>query len=904
MTHGLASLTIWAAAATALGGTNLISDPGCEADADRDASPDYWQAAGDSRLVTQALGFGTGRDAKRCLRLACTRFSPGNPAAHAMLCQKAVPVRRGRAYRVSLWARAEGLAAEIVSLALSDTATWSNCGLEDAFAPSAEWQRYEFVFRATRDCSMKSRFQIWFTSTGTLWVDDVCLEEVEGLLHRPGHVLPAEGHANLVPNASFECGIDGWGSAEADRVTHWGGRLNRLVGALDAEEAFHGRHSLRIELKPESQPVSYFDWYHLHREPIRAPLAGNLGYLEVTPGRPYVLSVSMKAADEETPARLAVRQFMGPGFEKAVRLCSEWRRYALRFQPTRPWCYVLAGPDLCRSHESPRPPERATVWLDAVQLEPAEAPGAFSARTTVELGLATERLGNVFGWDEPLRLHLRVANHDPEQARAARIELWLTDFFGEELWREAREETVPAADAVRRRVSLEPGPARRGFLRLHVKMAAGGSSHQRSIRLAVIPIHREADSRFGVNHAYSWPHLLELCRMAGLQWVRDWSLKWQQVEPEKGRFTFAETDDQIDRPLGHGLRVLALAPFPSSSWASTAPADTKAADDRSSEQARVAHAPRDLAEFETYVERTVGHYRDRLGWWQVFNEPLFTHYSLPRRHGYTATDYARLTKAFVRAARRADPQCRILAGIGYLSEGRIMEDFEEFFAAGALEAIDAVDIHYYPRLRRPEFLEGLLQKLGGVMEKYGKRRPIWLTEYGYYADDEPWALPMPHSGFNRPLSSERQQAEYAVRWATLAFANGVEKIFYHAGTCDGLNQDSLQGIFFEYAGRPHKIYAAQAVMSHLLTPDSVFVERLSLGEGVRGYLFRDGRRLVGVVWAPGGVQAGRIRLGDAGLQLWDIMGRPQNSREVVPGETPVYLLSDALSVDQFKAAVD
>lgn len=47
----------------------------------------------------------------------------------------------------------------------------------------------------------------------------------------------------------------------------------------------------------------------------------------------------------------------------------------------------------------------------------------------------------------------------------------------------------------------------------------------------------------------------------------------------------------------------------------------------------------------------------------------------------------------------------------------------------------------------------------------------------------------------------------------MTLAGGVEKIFYHAGTCDAINSDRMQGIFFECAGAPHKIFAAQALMA-------------------------------------------------------------------------------------------
>ena len=240
--------------------------------------------------------------------------------------------------------------------------------------------------------------------------------------------------------------------------------------------------------------------------------------------------------------------------------------------------------------------------------------------------------------------------------------------------------------------------------------------------------------------------------------------------------------------------------------------------------------------------------------------------------------------------------------MGYIRGGQIMDDWRQFLAAGGLEGIDAVDIHHYPRSRPPEFIEPLLQELNALMDKHGGRKPIWCTEYGYYADDDPWAVPMPHQGFNRPLPSEALQAAYAVRWATLLFANGVDKILYHAGTCYGVNRDSLQGIFYEYAGQPHQIYAAQAVMSHLLTPTCRLVKKLSLGKGMWAYLFRDGERLVGVVWAKASA-ARAIRLGSDKLALWDLMGRPQKARHFTPGGTPVYLLADALSPEAFEAAL-
>ena len=662
-------------------------------------------------------------------------------------------------------------------------------------------------------------------------------------------------------------------------------------------------------LTPKNQPVSFFDYYEASHTPVRAPLAANVGYLEVEPGRPYTLSVYMKAQKLGTPACLAVREFLGGEFQKTVRVSPAWERYVLSFKPSGRWCYVLAGPDLRPTRQNPQPPGSATVWIDAVQLQQAAAAGPFATRQPLEIGIRTPKVGNVFGWDEPLRFDVTAGSSGEKAQRDVVIELTLTDFFDKEVWRGALPMQVAGRGCVERQVSLPPADKLRGFLRLHAKI--GGGEAERTLRLAAIPISKREDSRFGINHAYSWPHLLDLCRQAGLGWVRDWSLRWQQVEPEKGRFTFAETDLQIDRPLQSGLRVLGLLPFPSSDWSSSAPASALAkieSDEAYSNHGaltRVAYAPRNVAEFESYVERTVAHYRGRIQWWQVFNESLCTHYSLPPSVGYKPVDYARLVQALARAARRADPQCRILAGtIGEVREAGTMDGFCRFFAAGALEAVDAVDIHEYPTVRRPEYMEDLLAKLNAKMDQCGGRKPIWVTECGYWADDDPSMRPMLRVEGVDLLPNEQMQAEFAVCWAAVLFAGGVDRIFYHAGTCCGINGDNPWDGFFKFDGQPHKLYAAQAVLSHLLGPTCRFVRRLAIGEGTRCYLFRDGLRLVAVVWRRPDSPERTIHLAGEKMSCRDLMGRSmEGQRSVALRAAPFYILADGLSDEEFAAAL-
>jgi hypothetical protein len=108
-------------------------------------------------------------------------------------------------------------------------------------------------------------------------------------------------------------------------------------------------------------------------------------------------------------------------------------------------------------------------------------------------------------------------------------------------------------------------------------------------------------------------------------------------------------------------------------------------------------------------------------------------------------------------------------------------------------------------------------------------------------------------------------------------------------------------MYLRYGSEPFKCYASQAVMAQLLTPSCKFVKRLLPDEPVRAYLFRDTERTVGIVWAPEGTAPRAIKLGNAKLQLWDIMGRPQTARTFTPSAVPMYVVGEGVSPEDTKS---
>jgi Carbohydrate binding domain len=897
----LATLVLlWSGASSHADGRNLVTNGSFEESTARPGVPDSWSAAGNS-AIRQVLGLDTGRDGRRCARLSCTVFAGDGGDSHAMVCQTGkIGLKRGRWYRLSFWARAEGIAAGSVEVALVNTRPWKNAGLAEAFLPAAQWQRSEFLFRAPEDLPARtSRLQFWFTSTGTLWLDDVALTE-SGDAQQWYPEISTDGVKNMLPNSSFECGTAGWGSLTYG-FDGWGGNLFRLEGDIDGTIAHHGGHSLRITLQPGKTPVHYFDYYQPVRLPVRRVLAANRGWLRVRPGEPLTLSAFLRADADGVVAQLAANEAPERLLHKAVPLRTAWDRYEFTFTPSQTFVFIAVGLDLDASRR-----DSASLWIDAVQLERGNHATDYSPRRPVESFLDTGVVGNVFTNPRAggtLSLH---AYNDTDEEQTIQGRLTVTDFFDRAV-SEARPtlNLRPHSNGTTALTGVASG--RLGSFRADwtPKLSGNpgdakgrnGNAALSSIRFAVIdpPESGLVDSPFGFNHAYPWDFLVRLARQAGIVWWRDWSAKWQTVEPERGRLDFTIPDTQIERVLGLGGAAEVLLPFPATTWSTTAPREEVAKkagrDSELRERLPLAFAPKDPSDFGRYAAATVRHYRGirppGVSYFQILNEPVYTDYALPREFGYTVDDYLRLLEVARKAMKAEDSQCQVVGGI---SAGLASRYTREFITRGGLRSVDVFDLHIYDPPRPSENYESPFRALEKLMRAHGGPRPVWITEWGCYADDDPATRPYSFGDetMNRCLwPSERAATEHLVKFTAVSFAHGVRKIFFHAGTCGRINGPSAGGVLFEYGGAPRKMYAGVAALSRLLgVPETC--ERIVDRDGLHAYVFRARNHGVAVLWCSYG-RTRPLQL-DPNSQPYDIMGNPLPVRGLVLGETPVYVV--------------
>ena len=874
-----------ASSISAVGNGSTVINGGFEKDTDGNEMADYWHFSGDEGVtVTWALDEGfVGQFSQK---LTCTHFTRLSPASHAMLYQmNTVQLEEGMWYRVSFAAKQEGILSQVAHVSIVNTKTWRDSGLKESFHVTHEWKQFEFVFQATETILKDIRLEFWYTSIGTFWLDDVRLEPSEPIETRFTEVVPSTTAVNLLPNSSFECGTSGWGSI-AD-LPERSGNLNLPVGAVVTATARLHRSSFKIALTPETIPVCSFDYFSLHRVPVKAPLLANRGWITVEPGADYTLSAYMKAGSDGLMGVLSAQQAFRGNLQRQVRISTEWTRYTFTFQPQAEQIFIALGLDLEASQK-----ETGTVWIDGVQLVKKNWPLPYRPRATVEVGLETARLGNLFPYGVEPEMVATIFNSDVA-THSIVLYLKTMDLDDAIVHETTLPVDVPPGQTVR--ISIDPGVLLKGFYRLHLHCEGADVALTRSLRFAIIQPYTKSDSLFGINHAYPWPHLLDLSKQIGICWFRDWSLKWQDVEPEEGKFEFTQANYQINRVIERGMNVLLLLPFPSSNWSSSAGPEVKVGEIYPESRERMAYMPRDLEEYAAYVRETVRHYRTRLTVWEILNEPIHTSYALPEGKGYQIEDYVRLLAVAYQAVKEVDPGALVIGG---MADGPATHYTQEFIEKDGLRWVDALNLHIFPRLTAPDTYEETLRELREKMQSVGAERPIWFTEGGYYADDDKPFEPY-NSPWLEPVDSEVEASEWQVKLNTLLLAYGAETIIYHAGTCGSLNNEGLEGIFFEWAGEPRKMLVTQSAMANLLSPPIRSLGLIKSPEELTAYGFESDGQTVIVAWAKEGTGEREISLAGKPWRVVEFQGNELKVDRISLTGRPVYFVAEGTMPEEF-----
>ncbi len=867
-------------------------------------TPVRWKAEGDS-TVRQTLTVST-EDGVCCAKLACTKFEGGGPSSHAMLAQVGgAALRKGKLYEFSCRAAERDMAGRSVTVAISDTKDWQNCGLMRALSLSPSFKPFRCVFRATCDVNKTGRLQIWFAETGTLLVADVKIVEIGEVDVKFTDEIKPTGSKNLVYNSSFELHWMGWSSF--GQKAGWG-NYSQLCGQVVPRDDGKGM-CLCIEVGGDRSKSLAFDYPQATIVPPRRVLAASVGWIPVQKGKPYTVSADMRCGELPITAVLGVceksptqpssyegRTILSP----RQTLDKAWKRYQFTFTPTQPYVFVLVGPDLA---QEPAEGKVVETFIDNVQLAAGED-AQYVPRSTVEVALMGNGVTEAPTPGQGMSICLVWAcNHGGAPATIS-VELDARDFFDRKIELEPVKIDVPPHSMRRAASSLSQWWL--GFCRVTGRWTIDGREDSQTVRLTTIPKHLN-ETILGINHAFSDRRMIDVARKAGVGWYRDWSLRWQAIEPSPGRIDWSFADREMDS-IGTSIVAL-LPPFPSAQWSSEAAADLPTTG-YPGIRIREAWAPKDPQKLGDYVAVAVKHYkasstpgRPQIRTWEFLNEPIYTDYALPAKgktryggKGYEVADYVALLKIAAQRMHAEDPGCKVIGGAaappGALSKAMI--------EGGCLQHVDIFNLHDYPT-RQPESFAAPMDDLLAAMDKHGGRKPIWITEFSYYGDDDPPRTPfLPGENAwaeQRLLESERQCAEFTVRYMLVMLRSGVEKFFIHSGACGSANSYDGECCLFRYGGVPTKVMPAVAVLTSLLGPAPKLVAEKRVG-GAWCLAFTTAQQTVMAVWDPN--DGGKKMQLPQGVECVDIMGMEVKGPAIL-STSPVYLTCAA---GEWKRAVE
>ena len=208
-----------------------------------------------------------------------------------------------------------------------------------------------------------------------------------------------------------------------------------------------------------------------------------------------------------------------------------------------------------------------------------------------------------------------------------------------------------------------------------------------------------------------WEKAISLMKEAGVAWVR-MDFLWSDIEPSPGNFEFGKYDCLVDMLYKNNINILGLLHY-STDWASSC--------------GKWNCPPTDNKIFVNYASRVVERYKDKVKYWEIWNEPDSSVYWL-NQDGLKS--YCLLLREVYIALKQIDPECKILNG--GLANG--VASVNKLYDNNAKDYFDIMNIHFFETPFNKGAIKGALSYLRTtrkIMNRNGDTdKKIWLTEIG------------------------------------------------------------------------------------------------------------------------------------------------------------------------------
>ncbi|MCE5215617.1 hypothetical protein LLH03_01190 [bacterium] len=333
----------------------------------------------------------------------------------------------------------------------------------------------------------------------------------------------------------------------------------------------------------------------------------------------------------------------------------------------------------------------------------------------LQVRLTTNHVGHVFSGAEPVRVTL--TGLCPGAAQTCQLDLKLSDYAtGEALWHGTQTLSCDARSCTDTTLTL---PLERFGV---FELVAEGGPQPATLRVCRVPTPRQVDpdaSTIGMNifqqQIWWYAYQVPLMAQAGVHWIRPW-LAWENVwsvqQPTADVWDTRALDAALRRMESYRMEYQAIL-FNAPQWV------TGNAGWRAPPEER-------LGLWSGYVRRLVSQYKDRIQYWEVWNEPDLMWQEQTRHSG---AHYVAVLKAAWEAAKAADPNCKVLG----LSHAGYMEWLERVGQLGAKDYFDIATIHSYAA---PSGYSAAVKQRRDMLARYGMGdKPLWINELGATAYD-------------------------------------------------------------------------------------------------------------------------------------------------------------------------
>ena len=247
-------------------------------------------------------------------------------------------------------------------------------------------------------------------------------------------------------------------------------------------------------------------------------------------------------------------------------------------------------------------------------------------------------------------------------------------------------------------------------------------------------------SPFGIQAGTLVDSLVARAAEIGVKWTR-LGASWSEVENEKGVYSWENTDKAFEIALKNGITPFITVGGGNSDYSKmTTYDDPKLAEIYGYRPEPPIKDPIAMEAFLKYVEAVVERYKDKIDYWEVWNEPNHRNYWGAEPDG---KEYGRLLVQTAELIRKIDPGCKIIGGA---MAGINAEFTDDFLSVGSDKLIDIISYHNYGAV--PEERVYAAIDLWEVINKYNPKIELWQGECGYpshsssrdFRGRAPWGL--------------------------------------------------------------------------------------------------------------------------------------------------------------------